>query len=194
MSSRRPAGALEPGRGAGFPTLRLVREAEVWVYRPTGWALAFARVFLILGAAAVLGAALWLGMGLLVVLAFLGVGALFVAIGRHLLGLFRGGARFELPARRIEIPARRAFWPVFEAGRSAQQVRFDEVERIEIVEKSLITSEGSDVINHECNLVLKDGRCFNLVSHTDVEGIAQEAALLSGLLGVPVDSSDNTGR
>jgi len=45
-----------------------------------------------------------------------------------------GGARFELPARRIEIPARRASWSVFEAGRSAQQVRFDEVERIEIVE------------------------------------------------------------
>jgi len=42
--------------------------------------------------------------------------------------------------------------------------------------------------------VRKDGRRFHPVFHTDVEGIAQEAALLSGLLGVPVDSSDNTGR
>lgn len=177
---------LEPGRGAGFVTQKLVREGQVWVYRPTRIAQAFSGVFLYLGYAALAGALLQIGHGLLGTLAFLCAGGLFVGIGRHLRQFFSVGARFDPLTRRIGIPARAPFLPWFETGRHEMILEFGEVAEIEILEKDLFTGDTSDAINFELNLVQKDGGRVNVVSHADDTLVVSEAAVLSRMLGVPV--------
>lgn len=105
---------LEPGRGVGFVTLKLVREGQAWAYRPTRFAWVFSAVFLYLGYAALAGALLLIRQSLLGALAFLCAGGLFVSIGRHLRRFFSDAARFDPRTRRIDIPVRPSLLPCFE--------------------------------------------------------------------------------
>ncbi|GAB4216526.1 MAG: hypothetical protein Fur007_16700 [Rhodoferax sp.] len=122
----------------------MVSEGQAWVYRPTRTARAFANSFLYLGYAALAGALLQIGHGLLGVLAFLGAGSLFVGIGRHLWRFFSAGARFDPLGRRIEIPARPPFW-LLVAAQPEMAIGFDEVTEIEILDKEIFTGDFSDV-------------------------------------------------
>ena len=182
--SRQP---LEPRPGAGFVTQKLVRDGQVWDYRPTRISRAFAGVFLYLGYATLAGMLLQIGHGsLLGALVFLCVGGLFIGLGRHLRQVFSEGARFDPLNRRIKLPARPALLPWLGSGRQEMTLKFDEVAEIEILEKDIFTGDVSDAINVELNLVLEDGGRINLVSHTDATLIMSEANLLARLPGIPV--------
>lgn len=185
-SRRRTRPPLEPGRGAGFVTLHLVREGQAWVYRPTRIARAFFGIFRYLGYTTLAGSLIQMTFDQRIgFLAFLCAGSLFVGIGRHLARFFSCGARFDPLTRRIDIPPRPPFWPLVKE-RQAITVGFDEVAEIEIIEKDIFTGDVSDAINYELNLAFKAGKRVNLVSHTDAESIRSEAARLAGLIGVAV--------
>lgn len=186
MLNRPQPAPLKPDDGPNFTTHHLVREGDVWRFRPTGSTVLFPRVFKAFGYLFMAVAVLTLWQSLFNSLALLCGGALAVGVGRYLAMLMATGARFDTLCRRVEIPDKATLRLPFSSEFVTTLLDFAEVSEIEIVPKRVTDSEIDDYDNYELNLVTDTGRRFNLVSHPDGDRIAREAQQLSTVLGKSV--------
>lgn len=70
--------------------------------------------------------------------------------------------------------------------RSLATIDFDQVQRLQILAKR-IEKQDMEFTAFELNLVLRDGRRYNIVDHHDGDLIAADATRLATVLGVPVE-------
>jgi hypothetical protein len=167
------------GGGASFRTRTLTAvNPSRMEFRPSWGLRLFAGTFVLLGVgAAVMGMASrgW---------PMLGFGAAFAALGA---GLYYFGAAPVVFDR-----ARGAYWrgrtePRDAAGRATLKhcVSLEDIHALQIVAER-VRGDDRTYTSYELNLVLRDGRRFNVTDHGDYDALRDDAQTLAAFLGRPV--------
>lgn len=173
---------LAPHESANFVTHRLVREDGCWRYRPTRRARVLLGAVSAIGWSSLAAGTLALGSSLIAGLAGVGAGVLLVGLGRRLVAQYESGSVFDLRRRRIEVTAIPRFARTLPATMTTV-LRFEQVAAVEVLSKRVHDTDV-DFVGFELNLVVDDGRRYNLVDHHDGGLIVSEARAIAGLLDV----------
>lgn len=183
-SSPAPPLPLAPDESANFVTHRLLREGELWRYRPTRTARLALGCLEGLGWVCAAAGLLVLGGAILAGLAALAAGAGLVLLARRVAAQYAAATVIDTRRRHIDVVATPRFARTLPNGATVF-LGFEQVAAVEIVAKRVEDTEV-DFTGHELNLVLVDGRRYNVVDHRDGELIGREARTIAGLLGVEV--------
>ncbi|MEM7415849.1 MAG: hypothetical protein AAF389_10165 [Gemmatimonadota bacterium] len=181
------------GGGASFGTHKVEAVDSFRLeFRPTGGALFFYGIFLVVGLLTFFGAgiaAMTAGVGLegsarLGLLIPVIVGLVFSVVGGALMR--RGSAPIVFDKRRG------AYWrgrvaPHEMSNRHGHEhmAELEDVHALQLISE-LCTSKDSRYYSYELNLVLRDGRRMNVVDHGNHVSIREQADTLSAFLEVPV--------
>ena len=184
--NRNPASPLKPDEGPNFTTHRLVLEGSVWIFRATGFAKIFPKVFTMFGYLFIAAAAMTVWQSLVNSLAALCGGVLAIGVGRYLTNVLGNGARFDIMHRLVTIPEQPSLKLRFGTSPVSKSLDFSKISELEIVPKQVTDTEIDDYDNYELNLVTQEGQRFNLASHPNGAQIAREAQELATALGKPV--------
>ena len=182
------------GGGASFGTHKLVPVDSFRLeFRPTGRALAFYAVFLVVGVAVLVGMS---------VVGFSGVASspdggptlsLIVPVVVGLVLTVAGGGMLRSGSAPIVFDKRRgAYW----RGRVAphelsnrhghkETAALEDIHALQLISERC-TSDDSSYYSYELNLVLDDGTRINVVDHGNKEGLHDDATALAAFLGVPI--------
>ncbi|MET0029128.1 MAG: hypothetical protein ABW101_15980 [Candidatus Thiodiazotropha sp.] len=187
-------------KGANYVTHTLETGPDVWRYRPSGTLTLVCRLIGWLG-----GAILVLltippvlfydaqpGVTLLLILLGLGIGRLLFYLRGRCLSRAAIAPSFNLKSRTVELPVSPMFKQRLGVDLQVETLRFDQLASLQLLSKWVILHNGGNFASYELNLVLQDGRRFNLVDHHDEKRIRSEARRLSKRLDLPL--SDFTNR
>lgn len=173
---------------ANYTNFALTKEGRSWIYRPTRWTLLFIKIVKFFGYSALFSSVFALTSNFLAFLFVLAAGAAFVYLANFVARQYDNGARFDT-VRRIATVLRE---PLFNQSlkmfdTTTENVPFDRIDALQILHKyARMTGHPARFVSYELNLVLKNGKRFNIVDHSDVEQIRRDARLLSDLLNVSV--------
>jgi hypothetical protein len=182
------------GGGASFGTHKLVPVGSFRLeFRPTGGALAFYGVFLVVGVTILVGMSIVGFSGgasplddgqVLPLIVPTIVGLVFTIVGGAML---RGGS-----APIVFDKSRGAYW----RGRVAphemsnrhghkETADLDEIHALQLISEHC-TSKDSSYYSYELNLVLDDATRINIVDHGNKDALHADAGRLGAFLGVPI--------
>ncbi|MET0068066.1 MAG: hypothetical protein ABW076_17100 [Candidatus Thiodiazotropha sp.] len=181
-------------KGANYVTHTLETGPEGWRYRPTpaltllcrliGWLGGAVMLFLIIPPMVFSDAGA--GVTLLLVMLGLGIGGLLVFLRGRCLARVAIAPSFDPVGRTVELPTSPMFKQRLGVDLSLESLHFDQLQALQLLSKWVILHNGGNFASYELNLLLRDGRRFNLVDHHDVNRIRSEARRLSRLLGIPL--------
>jgi hypothetical protein len=182
------------GGGASFGTHKLVVVDSFRLeFRPTGGALAFYGVFLVVGVTVLVGMSI---VGFSGVASSLDGGSALPFIIPTIVGLVftvAGGGMLRSGSAPIVFDKRRgAYW----RGRVAphelsnrhghkETTALDEIHALQLISERC-TSKDSSYYSYELNLVRDDGTRINVVDHGNLDALHGDATALASFLEVPV--------
>ena len=92
--------------------------------------------------------------------------------------------------RRPEIDFRaRLFYPAGrkQGRRYAEAIPLDEVVSVYLLEKLVSSGKNGSYMGYELNIRFRNGRCYNLLNHGNLEKIREDAEKLSAALKIPLE-------
>jgi len=182
------------GGGASFGTHKVVPVDSFRLeFRPTGGALVFYSVFLVVGVAVLVGISIAGFSGVAGALTGESVFPLLIPTVVGVVFTIAGGGMLRSGSAPIVFDKRRgAYWrgrvaPHEMSNRHGHEetVALEEIHALQLVSERC-TSSDSSYYSYELNLVLNDSRRMNVVDHGNQEGLHRDARALASFLGVPI--------
>lgn len=174
------------GGGTNFKTHRLYKsDYNRYHFKATAGALLFAGIFATMGSLIPIFILIKSNLPILSVesLGILSFGLIFASVGCYMAYRYLRPIVFDKQSG--------YFWKGWKEpkmyGRDNPEdaIRLSEVHALQIIAE-YVRSDKSSYYSYELNLILKDGRRFNVIDHGKLEQMRQDAAELSSFLGKPL--------